>query len=82
MKFVEGVHIKDKVEIKEAWIITTDKVTAVETLWKVIHRRWDIENNVFHQLKTEWHLDHCFLHSPTGNAVNLIFHKFTNNVCD
>lgn len=25
-----------------------------------------IENNAFHQLKTEWHLDHDFLHSPTG----------------
>jgi hypothetical protein len=31
-----------------------------------MHKRWDIENNVFHQLKTEWHLDHCFLHSHRG----------------
>ena len=38
-----------------------------------MHKRWDIENNVFHQLKTEWHLDHCFLHSPTGVETVLMF---------
>lgn len=73
IKFIEEIHIVDKVEIKEGWIITTDKLTSSETLWKVMHRRWDIENNVFHQLKTEWHLDHCFLHSPSGVETVLIF---------
>jgi len=38
-----------------------------------MHKRWDIENNAFHQLKTEWHLDHCFLHSPTGVETVLMF---------
>lgn len=73
IKFIEEVHKKDKVEIKESWIITTDKFTSVETLWKIMHKRWDIENNAFHQLKTEWHLDHCFLHSPTGVETVLMF---------
>lgn len=73
IRFVEEVHVGDKVEIKEGWIITTDKFTSVETLWKIMHKRWDIENNVFHQLKTEWHLDHCFLHSPTGVEAVLMF---------
>ncbi|MGO5067440.1 transposase, partial [Clostridium sp. LCP25S3_F8] len=73
IKFIEEIHAGDKVEIKEAWIITTDKFTSVETLWKIMHRRWDIENNAFHQLKTEWHLDHCFLHGPTGVEVVLMF---------
>jgi hypothetical protein len=73
IKFVEEIHVGDKVEIKEGWIITTDKFTSVETLWKIMHRRWDIENNAFHQLKTEWHLDHCFLHSPTGVETVLMF---------
>ncbi|WP_396276635.1 transposase [Haloimpatiens lingqiaonensis] len=73
IKFIEEVHTGDKVEIKEAWIITTDKFTSVETLWKIMHKRWDIENNVFHQLKTEWHLDHCFLHSPTGVETVAMF---------
>ncbi|SUY47664.1 transposase family protein [Clostridium putrefaciens] len=73
IKFIEEVHKKNKVEIKESWIITTDKFTSVETLWKIMHKRWDIENNAFHQLKTEWHLDHCFLHSPTGVETVLMF---------
>ena len=73
IKFVEEIHTGDKIKIKEEWIITTDKFTSVETLWKIMHKRWDIENNVFHQLKTEWHLDHCFLHSPTGVETVLMF---------
>ena len=73
IKFIEEIHTGDNVEIKEAWIITTDKFTSVETLWKIMHKRWDIENNAFHQLKTEWHLDHCFLHSPTGVETVLMF---------
>ena len=66
MKFLEEIHTGDKVEIKEAWIITTSKVLPIETIWKIMHKRWDIENNAFHQLKTGWHLGHCFLHDSTG----------------
>ncbi|NMA58476.1 transposase [Clostridium cochlearium] len=73
IKFVEEIYNGDKSEIKETWIITTDKLTSAETLWKIIHKRWDIENNTFHQLKTEWHLEHCFLHSPTGVETVLMF---------
>lgn len=73
VKFSEEIHTGDKVTFSKGWIITTDKFTSVETLWKIMHKRWDIENNVFHQLKTEWHLDHCFLHSPTGVETVLMF---------
>ncbi|WP_243159213.1 transposase [Clostridium cochlearium] len=73
IKFIEEVHNGDKIEIKEVWIITTDKFTSAETLWKIIHKRWDIENNVFHQLKMEWHLDHCFFYSLTGVETVLMF---------
>lgn len=73
IKFLEEIHTGDKVEIKEGWIITTDKLTCVETLWKIMHKRWDIENNVFHQLKTEWHFNHCFIHSPIGVETVLVF---------
>lgn len=38
-----------------------------------MHKRWDVENNAFHQLKTEWHLDYCFLHSHTGVEMVLMF---------
>lgn len=73
IRFLEEIHTGDRIEIKEGWIITTDKFTSAQTLWKIMHKRWDIENNAFHQLKTEWHLDHCFLHSPTGVETVLMF---------
>lgn len=73
VKFVEKISNGDKIEVKEVWIVTTNKYIATETLWKIIHSRWDIENNGFHQLKCEWNLNHCFLHSPTGVEAVLIF---------
>ncbi|MEG0775827.1 MAG: transposase [Cetobacterium sp.] len=80
IKFIEEFHNEDKVEIKESWIITTNKTIAVETLWKIMHKRWDIENNVFRQLKTEWHMKHCFLHSPTGVETVLMFQIIAFNL--
>ena len=66
IRFLEEIHEGDKKELKEVWIVTTNKNICTETIWKIIHKRWDIENNVFHQLKTECHFDHCYLHSSTG----------------
>lgn len=73
IKFIEEVHNGDIVELKKAWIIITDKFTALETLWTIMHKTWHIENNVFHQLKSEGHLEHCFLHSPTGVEAVVMF---------
>jgi hypothetical protein len=73
IKFLEEIHDGDKIQLKEAWIITTNKNISVETLWEIMHNRWHIENNVFRQLKTEWHLKHCFIHSPTGIEAVLKF---------
>jgi hypothetical protein len=74
IRFVEEIYdVEDKKESKEVWIVTTNKSICAETLWKIIHKRWDIENNVFHQLKTECHFDHCYLHSPTGIEATVGF---------
>ena len=34
-----------------------------------MHKRWNIEENAFHQLKTYHHADHCYCHG----AVEVIF---------
>jgi hypothetical protein len=75
VRFVEKILDKStgKTEQKEIWIITTAKHVELETLWKIIHARWGIENNIFHQLKTEWHMDHCFIHDETGIEAALMF---------
>lgn len=75
VKFLEvSKNLKtEKVKISEVWIITTSKTLSLETLWKIIHARWGIENNIFRQLKTEWHMDHCFIHDEIGIEATLIF---------
>ena len=50
------------------WWATTLPVARVSTrmLWRMAHRRWDIENDLFNTLVTHWSLDHCFKHEPTA----------------
>jgi len=57
----------------EIWIITTAKNMNLETLRKIIHARWGIENNIFRQLKNQWHMDHCFMHHENGLEATLMF---------
>ena len=51
------------------WLVTTLTSTPPALLWEMMHKRWDIEENAFHQLKTYYHADHCYCHS----AVEVIF---------
>lgn len=59
----------DRRESRFVWLVTTLTSTPPELLWEMMHKRWDIEENAFHQLKTYYHADHCFCHS----AVEVIF---------
>ena len=75
VKFIEKTeNLKTKkIEVHEIWIITTAKTMDLETLRKIIHARWGIENNIFRQLKTQWHMDHCFIHDEVGLEAALWF---------
>lgn len=55
------------------------KVSA-ETIWKIIHKRWDIENNVFNQIKTKCHFDYCYVHSRTGTEAIVGFMMIAFNL--
>ncbi|KLU65779.1 transposase DDE domain protein [Desulfosporosinus acididurans] len=72
VKFAMKHKDKKRTQIK---IVTTCKDMALKTLFKIIRARWDIENSIFNNLKSECGLEHCFVHG--GNAVeavlNLIF---------
>lgn len=62
-------------EKKEIMIITTCKQDVpVNSLWKMIHKRWDIENCIFHHLKTHWNMGHCFIHDEKAipNCINVL----------
>lgn len=51
-------------EPQVSYIVTTaDKTTVpTETVWRILHRRWDIENKIFHDLKGYWGFGHSYHH--------------------
>ena len=56
------------------WCITTlDKGISAHTVWLIMHKRWEIENNGFRMLKTYFHADHCYLHGEDANEKVLLF---------
>jgi hypothetical protein len=53
-------------------VTTADEATVpTETLWRILHRRWDIENKVFHDLKKYWGFGHNYHHDSTAFMVML-----------
>jgi hypothetical protein len=75
IKYIEEItNLKtEKTETSEIWIITTAKHMDLDTIRKIIHARWGIENNIFRQLKTQWHMNHCFIHDEIGLETALMF---------
>jgi len=51
-------------------IITTCMDVELKTLYKIIKARQDIENSIFHKLKTECGLSHRYVHG--GNAIEAV----------
>ena len=41
-------------------------------LWEMMNRRWDIEENGFHQLKTYYHAKHCYCHMAAEDIFTLM----------
>lgn len=69
-----GGKPREKVVTKEVWVVTTlGKHVSARDIWEMIHKRWDIENNGFRELKTKWHIDHCFMHHPRAIEAILYF---------
>jgi hypothetical protein len=51
-------------------IVTSCMDMPLESLFKMIRGRWDIENSIFNNLKSECGLEHCFVHG--GHAVEAV----------
>ena len=43
------------------YVISTNLDLSNQTINKIIHSRWDIENNGFNELKNYWNMKHCFI---------------------
>lgn len=48
----------------------TDLDLNEKTINKIIHARWDIENEGFNELKNYWNMNHCFI--ANENAIDVI----------
>jgi hypothetical protein len=57
-----------KVEKTVYHIVTTAPKSIVKAVvvWQIMHRRWDIENSIFNDLKQNWGFDHCYTHDING----------------
>ena len=68
-----GKKSSRRVVTHEMWISSTaGKHVTAQVIWQIAHKRWDIENNGFHELKGSWHIDHCFEHNAV--AIEAIFY--------
>ncbi len=65
---------KGKQEQREIWAITTlQKPISAHTIWLIMCKRWDIENNGFRMLKSYFHADHSYIHHKDANEKILLF---------
>ena len=58
------------------WLVTTLEAADYRVLCEMMHRRWDIEENGFHQLKTYYHAKHCYCRDAVETIFNLIIIGF------
>jgi hypothetical protein len=70
IRFVRFLMKKPDGKRSHIMIITTNLDMKLETLFKIIRARQDIENSIFHNLKTECGLEHCFVHG--GNSIEAV----------
>lgn len=71
VKFEETYNkTKKEKQVDIIYVISTDLNISVQTINKIIHARWDIENNGFNDLKNYWNMKHCFI--AEENAIDVI----------
>jgi hypothetical protein len=70
LRFIRFYQRKQNNKRTQIMIITTCKDVELQTLYKIIKARQDIENSIFHKLKIECGLSHCYVHG--GNAIETV----------
>ena len=72
LRYVKFAKRKSNGERSQVLIVTTALDMNVKTLYRIMKARWNIENQVFNNLKNHANMDHCFVHG--GNAVEAILY--------
>jgi hypothetical protein len=70
LRFIKFHQRKQNNKRTQIMIITTSMNLEPNTIYKIIKARQDIENSIFHKLKTECGLSHCYVHG--GNAIEAV----------
>lgn len=65
-----------KSEFSQVCIITTDMTISIWTLYKIIRARWELEKNIFRQIKTLWQMEHCFIHPSSCARGKSVFFDY------
>ena len=65
-KYKKGKEIKEDT----IYVVSTDLTMREETMNKIIHERWDIENEGFNELKNNWNMKHCYM--ADDKAIDII----------
>lgn len=65
-KYKKGKEIKEDT----IYVVSTDLNMANSTMNKIIHARWDIENEGFNELKNQCNMKHCYM--ADENAIHVI----------
>jgi predicted transposase YbfD/YdcC len=70
LRFVKFTIKHKNKQRTQIMIVTTCMDMVLKTLFKIIRARWDIENSIFNNLKSECGLEHCYVHG--GKAVEAV----------
>lgn len=62
----------EKIEILAATTLSKNEAPP-ELIREIIHRRWEIENTGYHELKGNWNMEHGFIHQEVAFQVILWF---------
>lgn len=76
IRYHETEVVQGKEKCRKMWLVTTLESADYKTLWEMMHKRWDIEENAFHQLKTYYHAKHCYCKDAVETVFNLMILSF------
>ena len=70
LRFVKFQMKNHNKEYSRIMIVTTCMDMKLETIFRIIRGRQDIENSIFNYLKKECGLEHCYVHG--GNGIEAV----------
>lgn len=70
VKYEESYKKSGEDQIDIIYVLSTDTNLSEETINKIMHARWDIENNGFNELKNNWNMKHCYI--AEDNAIDVM----------